>query len=131
MSHKTPPKSPVSKMPFRFLRGFSKKQRKSLKIAVVGATEVGKSGDYTVKKGYPFPVSSRDVTNQTLPGREKINYSRPRRVWLVTSRLGTGKRLTFFTVYSLELQYTGIMIFYRVSYGVLTKIYCYVLLISE
>jgi hypothetical protein len=49
MSHKTPPKSPVSKMPFRFLRGFSKKQRKSLKIAVVGATEVGKSGDYSME----------------------------------------------------------------------------------
>jgi hypothetical protein len=52
MSHKTPPKSPVSKMPFRFLRGFSKKQRKSLKIAVVGATEVGKSGDYSLELQY-------------------------------------------------------------------------------
>jgi hypothetical protein len=28
------------------------------------------------------------------------NYSRPERVWLVTSRLGTGKRLTFF--YSVQ-----------------------------
>jgi hypothetical protein len=46
MSYKTPPKSPVSKMPFRFLRGFSKKQQKSLKIAVVGAPQVGKSGIY-------------------------------------------------------------------------------------
>jgi hypothetical protein len=26
----------------------------------------------------------------------KLNYSQPRRVWLVTSRLGTGKSLTFF-----------------------------------
>ena len=26
-----------------------------------------------------FPVPSRDVTNQTLPGREKFNYSRPGR----------------------------------------------------
>ncbi len=39
-------------MPFRFLRGFSKKQRKSLKIAVVGATEVGKSGDYSMELQY-------------------------------------------------------------------------------
>ncbi len=30
----------------------------------------------------------------------KFNYSRPGRVWSVTSRLGTGKSLTFFTVYS-------------------------------
>jgi hypothetical protein len=30
-------------------------------------------------------------------------YSRPGRVWLVTSRLGTGKLLTFFTVYTLFL----------------------------
>ena len=31
---------------------------------------------YTVKKFIDFPVSSRDVTDQTLPGREKFNYSR-------------------------------------------------------
>ncbi len=43
------------------------------------------------KKGYSeFPFPSRDVTNQTLPGRESFNYSRPGRVWLVTSWLGTG-----------------------------------------
>ncbi len=35
----------------------------------------------------------------TLPGAEKFNYSPPGRVWLVTSRLGMGKLLTFFTVY--------------------------------
>ncbi len=29
----------------------------------------------------------------------KQNYSCPRRVWLVTSRLGSGKSLSFFTVY--------------------------------
>ncbi len=50
----------------------------------------------TVKKVSDFPVSSRDVTNQTLPGREKLNYSPPGRVWLVTSRLGMRKSLTFF-----------------------------------
>jgi hypothetical protein len=43
-----------------------------------------------------FPGPNLDVTNQTLPGREKFNYSRQGRVWIVTSRLGTGKSLTFF-----------------------------------
>jgi hypothetical protein len=51
---------------------------------------------YTVKKGNNFPVPSRDVTNETLSGRELFNYSRPDRVWFVTSQLGTGKSLTFF-----------------------------------
>ncbi len=56
---------------------------------------------YTVKKFNDFPVCSQDVTNQTLHGREKFIYSRPGRVWFVTSRLGTGKSLTFFcSVYS-------------------------------
>ncbi len=52
--------------------------------------------DYTVKKVSDYPVSSRDVTKQTLPGREKFNHSRPARVWLVTPGLGMGKSLTFF-----------------------------------
>jgi hypothetical protein len=34
----------------------------------------------TVKKVSHFPVPSRDVTDQTLPRREKLNYSRPGRV---------------------------------------------------
>jgi hypothetical protein len=50
---------------------------------------------YTVKKLCDFPILSRDVTNQTLPGREQLNYTPPGRVWLVTSQLGTGKSLTF------------------------------------
>ncbi len=51
---------------------------------------------YTLKKRLSvFPVPSRDVTNQTLPGRELLNYSRPYWVWLVRSRLGTGKTITF------------------------------------
>ncbi len=29
---------------------------------------------YTVKKVHEFPVSSRDVTNQTPPGQEKLSY---------------------------------------------------------
>ncbi len=46
-----------------------------------------------MKKVSGFPVSSQDVTYQTLPGRELLNYSR---VWKVTSWLGTGKPLIFF-----------------------------------
>jgi hypothetical protein len=30
----------------------------------------GMRGEYTVKKVIDFPFPSRDVTNQTLPGRE-------------------------------------------------------------
>ncbi len=56
---------------------------------------------YTVKKFLIFPVPRRDVTNQTLPGRELLHYSWPGRVWLVTSRLGTG---TF--SYSVRVRYT-------------------------
>ncbi len=61
---------------------------------------IGKSQpqDYTVKKVNDFSLPCGDVTNQTLPGRKKLNYSRPGRVWLQTSRLETGKPLTFFTV---------------------------------
>jgi hypothetical protein len=51
---------------------------------------------YTVKKVSRFPVPSWDVSNQTLTVWDKLHYSRPGRVLLVTSRLGTGKRLTFF-----------------------------------
>jgi hypothetical protein len=40
------------------------------------------SKPYTKKKVSDFPVPSRDVTNQTLPGRE-LNYSLLGRVWLV------------------------------------------------
>jgi hypothetical protein len=43
------------------------------------------------KKGYSLPRPKPGcVANQTLPGRELLNLSRPGRVWLVTSRLGTG-----------------------------------------
>ncbi len=36
---------------------------------------------YTVKKISDFPVPSRDVIYQTLPGREFLNFSQPGRVW--------------------------------------------------
>ncbi len=35
------------------------------------------------------------------------NYSRPVRVWLVTSRLGAGKSLTFFYSVQFDLQHFG------------------------
>jgi hypothetical protein len=34
--------------------------------------------------------------NLIVPGREKFNYSRPGKIWSVTSRLGTEKLITFF-----------------------------------
>ncbi len=48
------------------------------------------------KKVIVFPVPSGDVTNQSLPGQDLLNYSRPGRVWSVTSRLGTGKTIIIF-----------------------------------
>jgi hypothetical protein len=59
-----------------------------------------------LKKIIVFPVPSRGVTNQTLSGRELLNYSRPGRVWLVTSRLGTGKTIIFFTVHDAGVDST-------------------------
>jgi hypothetical protein len=38
-------------------------------------------GNHTAKKVTAFPVVSRDVTYQPLPGRELLNYSRPGGVW--------------------------------------------------
>jgi hypothetical protein len=46
---------------------------------------IKKYSTYTVKKGYRFSHPSRDVTNQTLPDREFLDFSRRGRVWLVTS----------------------------------------------
>ncbi len=56
------------------------------------------AGGYTAKKNLHFPVPSRSVTNQTLPGRGPgiIKFFTSGRVWIVTSRLGTGKTLTIF-----------------------------------
>ncbi len=39
----------------------------------------------------------------SLHGREYFNYSRPGRLWLATSRVGTGKTISFFTVYAANL----------------------------
>ena len=57
------------------------------------------------KKFRDFSVPSRDVTNQTLPGKELFNYSRPGKVCLVTSRVRPGKSLTFF--YSVVISEHG------------------------
>ncbi len=44
-----------------------------------------------------FPSSaSMSLTKLSMAGYNLIDYSRPGRVWLVTSRLGTGKSLTYF-----------------------------------
>jgi hypothetical protein len=72
------------------------KVRRDREIVKREKINIARRKRYTVKKVIVFPVPRRDVTNQTLPGREKFNYSRAGRVWLLTFRLGTGKSLTFF-----------------------------------
>jgi hypothetical protein len=44
------------------------------------------------------PPAGMSLTKLSLAGKY-FNYSRPGRVWSVTSRLGTGNLLTFFIVY--------------------------------
>jgi hypothetical protein len=56
-----------------------KKNCSSIKEFPRGKVVPPKCG-YTVKKVAHFPLPSRDVTNQTLPGRELFNYSRLGRV---------------------------------------------------
>jgi hypothetical protein len=63
------------------------------------SSEIMLTSMHSVKKVIVFPVPSRDVTNENLPGRKLLNYSRPGRIWFVTSRLESGKRYPFFTVY--------------------------------
>ncbi len=53
---------------------------------------------------FPSPAGM-SLTKLSLAGK-KLNYSRPGRVWSVTSRLGTGKRLTlFYSAASLQYAY--------------------------
>ncbi len=63
----------------------------TVQIPNLALFEMKRMATYTVKKVIGFPVTSREVTNQTLPPS-----SRPGRVWLVTSRLVSGKPITFF-----------------------------------
>jgi hypothetical protein len=53
---------------------------------IIWSFRTDKQKTHCKKKVNDFPVPSWDVTNQTLPGREYLNYSRSGRVWLVTSR---------------------------------------------
>jgi hypothetical protein len=59
---------------------------------------------YTLKKVIDFPVPSRNVTNQTLPDWELKTYSRPRRVWYVTSQMGTKELITLTVVVDVAPQ---------------------------
>ncbi len=61
------------------------------------------------KKVIVFPVPSRDVTNQNLPGRELLNYSRPGRVWFSDIPAGDGK------MYNLFIQCTYFGVLFAVS----------------
>ncbi len=57
---------------------------------------------YTVKKRFAVFPTGMSLTKLS-PGQELLHYSRPGRVWLVTSRLGTGNSLIFF--YSVRATY--------------------------
>ncbi len=67
-------------------------RRTTAQIPNLALIEMKRNAAYTVKKVIGFPVTSREVTYQTLPGREELNNSRPGTVWLVTCRLGTENR---------------------------------------
>jgi hypothetical protein len=56
------------------------------------------AGVRTVKKGYRFsrPQAGCHWPNSPCPGIIKFNYSRPGRVWSVTSQMETGKSINFF-----------------------------------
>jgi hypothetical protein len=61
---------------FVILRGRSYNSRRILILFTITTQTLKNKG----KKVNDFPVPSRDVTDQTLPGQEKLNYSRPGRV---------------------------------------------------
>jgi hypothetical protein len=64
-------------------------------------SERGETGGVHCKKGYRFsrPQPGCHLPNSPWPGIIKLFPARE--VWLVTSRLGTGKTITFFTVLAL------------------------------
>jgi hypothetical protein len=51
---------------------------------------------YTVKKVIVFPVPSRDVNIETLPGRELLNYSLARESFVSGIPAGDGKNDNLF-----------------------------------
>ncbi len=59
------------------------------------------------KKVIDYPVPSREATKQIPLDGNKFNYPHPGRVWLVTSRLGMGKLITFFYSVSSDTVSTG------------------------
>jgi len=60
-----------------------------------------KEGVHCKKELAIFPSPAGMSLTKLSLGGKKLNYSRPGRVWSVTSRLGTGKRLTLF--YSVHI----------------------------
>ncbi len=62
---------------------------------------------------FPSPAGM-SLTKLSLAGK-KLNYSRPGRVWSVTSRLGTGKRLTLF--YSAGASDQDVLGFYGCNFS--------------
>ncbi len=58
-----------------------------------------KESPHCKKRLTNFPSPAGMSLTKLSPGREYFNYFWPERLWLVTSRPGTGKLLTFFTVH--------------------------------
>jgi hypothetical protein len=86
--------------------------------------ELTESALSAVKKVLVFSDPSWDVTDQTVPDRELLKFSRPGRVWLVTSRLGTGKTLTFFYGVYQSILWVGVPFIY-VNYALYkVLVYC-------
>jgi hypothetical protein len=83
---------------------------------------------YTLtKKITNFPIFSRNVTYQTPPGREKLNYYRPGGFWLVTFRLVTRQPRTFLkSVSSSSIFYFEVklqMHLFRATWPLIHKLY--------
>ncbi len=78
----------------------------------------------TVKKVIVFPVPNLDATNQNLPGRELLNYSRPGRAWLLVSDIPAGDEKIFNLFYSatthLFMSTVSTFIFFPNQYCVYT-----------
>jgi len=70
------------------------------------------SPTYTVKKVFRFPVPSRVVTDQTLPGQEKNNYFPSRESLVSDIPAGDGKIFNLFFSVGLRFRGTFIEIMY-------------------
>ncbi len=89
--------------------------RKKAPVGIHGHKSDSKAMDYTMKlkchfrhtvhckkKLSIFPSPARTLLTKLSMARNNQYFSRPGRVWSVTSRLGTGKSIIFFTVYTVE-----------------------------